>query len=149
MTRQQRQQKDFLIFFATVQESNLQVQSSSKLTESQIGQQAIGWFLGPWWWSACSHSTTLLKHSVFSVILCLKRTKINKKEAGVGPLFIKKEIELFNLRFFHIVRHAYAIEIQFESDNFCIIKYFVFYFFTGVWKHFLNFHNTEVTGKVS
>ena len=91
MTRQQRQQKDFLIFFATVQESNLQVQSSSKLTESQIGQQAIGWFLGPWWWSACSHSTTLLKHSVFSVILCLKRTKINKKEAGVGPLFFKKK----------------------------------------------------------
>ena len=31
-----------------------------------------------------------LKPTVFSVILCLKRTKINKKkEAGIGPLFKK------------------------------------------------------------
>ena len=43
-------------------------------------------------WSACSPSTPKirvcipLKPTVFSVILCLKRTKINKKEAGVGPL---------------------------------------------------------------
>ena len=42
-------------------------------------------------WSACSPSTPAirvqipLKSTVFSVILCLKRTKINIKE--VGPLF--------------------------------------------------------------
>ena len=44
-------------------------------------------------WSACLPSTPTirvripLKPKVFSIILCLKRTKINKKEAGVGPLF--------------------------------------------------------------
>ena len=46
-------------------------------------------------WSACSPSTptirvlTSLKSTVFSVILCLKRTKIKQKEARVG-LFLEK-----------------------------------------------------------
>ena len=56
-------------------------------------------------WSACSPSTPKirvcipLKPTVFSVILCLKRTKINKKEAGVGPPFKKKYLygQLANL----------------------------------------------------
>ena len=48
-------------------------------------------------WSACSPSTPTirvqipLKPTIFSVILYLKRTKINKKESGVGPL-IKKTL---------------------------------------------------------
>ena len=43
-------------------------------------------------WSACLPSTPTirvripLKPNIFSIILCLKRTKINQKEAGVGPL---------------------------------------------------------------
>ena len=46
-------------------------------------------------WSACSPSTPTirvqipLKHTVFSAQFVVKRTKINKKEAGVGP-FLEK-----------------------------------------------------------
>ena len=46
-------------------------------------------------WSACSPSTLTirvqipLKHTVFSAQFVVKRTKINKKEAGVGP-FLEK-----------------------------------------------------------
>ena len=48
---------------------------------------------GPWWWSACSPSTPTirvripLKPTVFSVKLCLKRTKINKKRPGLACFF--------------------------------------------------------------
>ena len=53
---------------------------------------------GPWWWSS-----GLLWRSVFEsrwslqffyLKLCLKRTKINKKDAGVGP-FLKKSFWYF------------------------------------------------------
>ena len=54
---------------------------------------------GPWWWLSGQHARLLLRRSefetflrlqFFSVNLCLKRTKINKKEeAGVG-LFLRK-----------------------------------------------------------
>ena len=53
---------------------------------------------GPWWWSS-----GLLWRSVFEsrwslqffyLKLCLKRTKINKKDAGVGP-FLKKKLLVF------------------------------------------------------
>ena len=53
-------------------------------------------------WSACSPSTLRLRSTirvriplttiVFLLNLCLKRTKINKIEAGVGPFFKKIEI---------------------------------------------------------
>ena len=48
-------------------------------------------------WSACSPSTLAIqvriprKPKVFSVNLCMKTIKINKKEAGVVPFFLKKE----------------------------------------------------------
>ena len=47
-------------------------------------------------WSACSPSTPTirvripLKPKVFSIILCLKRTKINKKRPGLAHFFLKK-----------------------------------------------------------
>ena len=52
-------------------------------------------YLGPWWWSsgqrACLHSDDLSSNpaeacSFFCNIVCLKRTKMNQKVAGVGPL---------------------------------------------------------------
>ena len=49
---------------------------------------------GWWWWSSGQRARLLLRVRIplkptvlFSVKLCLKRTKTNKKEAKVGPLF--------------------------------------------------------------
>ena len=62
-----------------------------------LGAQLPSNITRPWavvvvMWSASSPSSPtirvriLLKPKFFSMILCLKRTKINKKEAGVGPI---------------------------------------------------------------
>ena len=61
-------------------------------------------------WSACSPSTPTIRvripltPTVFLYKLCLKRTKINKKEAGVGPFFLKDNwnMDLFSWRIEYI-----------------------------------------------
>ena len=52
----------------------------------------------------------------FSVILCLKRTKINKNEAGVGPPFKNKYFAILLLQKPPIAQEKYNLE-QFHLQS--------------------------------